>query len=1015
MNEGSYRRRIRRLPSNPEQASRQFPLEEQRNFNQNPQSSNNFSQQERPYSEFSTSNLLEKLRSEQLYPQGLNRPNPDKTEVPSHSSTFQYGGPSNRILRPASVSGYSQEHQKSNLYDDLSLKSTKETNSLRNSSSITTDFEIVKPKASISFAKDSQTKLFSDGLSFSKKSQNTFDSFNSDLDDFSLPVTNKAYKDELENKIRKQLEEELAEFDTENVGSFYSSGYNYTENPSYNFTKMSSYKNPLEPNPSISSSKYENHTNMNSYRELNIAFSSKKSANEYSPLPDPASDFQDANQNKPLHNNPSEIEQKSLLGISRGYSNTASDSFSERKKSSIEAFSEYGGPGTSHLYSTPRVYSDKAETLHDSFPKSNVQSQILVDSDPTKSKNIALQIPPKPPLVPVSGERWSRRGRLGLAKPRRLNSTQNRLPELDDTEDQSIESNLSKQELNSSANKTRTAIDSSSQDENYMTLNKISQGSKFNHESTDNSDNYANGPQWSEYDDLNRDKVFKVNDQSEFSRKKTFSDNLSLHNSMSHNAADFQSQNIRENRNPSIQAGSKTSDFELVTPATNRPFHPTEPSNSTSSEKARPRSGSKTSMNSGDAVQPAQKSVPNNSGTSNSTKKRDAGSSSQISSFDPKKMIKVNNRVYTKVCLSGRGGSSKVYKVLGSKNELYAIKRVSLGKTDPLVIQGYMDECKLLRQLEGNPFIIQLYDSEVQKERGLFYMVMELGEIDLAGLIRRHGETPLSMNFIRLYWEQMLKAVQTIHEAKIVHSDLKPANFLLVKGSLKLIDFGIAKAIGNDTTNIHRDQQIGTVNYMSPEALLDTNAGNGKKLMKLGCSSDVWSLGCILYQLCYGCTPFSKLSMFQKLVAIPNPQHKISYPKYRAGMMQLMSSETDPNSPDYQPSSDHSALGRQPGEDVREEVPQEIIKVIETCLDRTPKKRPTIPELLCHKFLKPDIHDNTNDTWLKKEEISNLLKKLAGSNELIGRLQSISANSDDIQSENQYLQLASELLLRKEN
>ena len=54
----------------------------------------------------------------------------------------------------------------------------------------------------------------------------------------------------------------------------------------------------------------------------------------------------------------------------------------------------------------------------------------------------------------------------------------------------------------------------------------------------------------------------------------------------------------------------------------------------------------------------------------------------------------------------------------------------------------------------------------------------------------------------------MLQAVQTIHEKAIVHSDLKPANFLLVAGSLKLIDFGIAKAIPNDTTNIYRDAQV---------------------------------------------------------------------------------------------------------------------------------------------------------------------------------------------------------------
>ena len=54
-----------------------------------------------------------------------------------------------------------------------------------------------------------------------------------------------------------------------------------------------------------------------------------------------------------------------------------------------------------------------------------------------------------------------------------------------------------------------------------------------------------------------------------------------------------------------------------------------------------------------------------------------------------------------------------------------------------------------------------------------------------------------------------LQAVHTIHEARIVHSDLKPANFLMVEGQLKLIDFGIAKAISSDTTSIARESQVG--------------------------------------------------------------------------------------------------------------------------------------------------------------------------------------------------------------
>ena len=85
---------------------------------------------------------------------------------------------------------------------------------------------------------------------------------------------------------------------------------------------------------------------------------------------------------------------------------------------------------------------------------------------------------------------------------------------------------------------------------------------------------------------------------------------------------------------------------------------------------------------------------------------------------------------------------------------------------------------------------------------------MECGEIDFAHILAKHQGVPLGLNFIRVYWEQMLRAVQAIHEEKIVHSDLKPANFLLVQGQLKLIDFGIAKRMGDDTTNIHRDQQV---------------------------------------------------------------------------------------------------------------------------------------------------------------------------------------------------------------
>ncbi|KAJ2749758.1 Dual-specificity kinase, spindle pole body (SPB) duplication and spindle checkpoint function, partial [Coemansia sp. BCRC 34490] len=305
--------------------------------------------------------------------------------------------------------------------------------------------------------------------------------------------------------------------------------------------------------------------------------------------------------------------------------------------------------------------------------------------------------------------------------------------------------------------------------------------------------------------------------------------------------------------------------------------------------------------------------------------------------------IAVNGRIYQKISITGRGGSSKVYKAMSAKHEIFAIKRVSFSRADVQAIEGYVNEIILLRKFDGNPQIVQLFDAEINKERGILHMVMEFGETDLASVLKRQGDRPLGMNVIRLYWEQMLRAVQTIHEERVVHADLKPANYLLVKGSLKLIDFGIAKAIGNDTTNIHRENQIGTVNYMSPEAIKETNSESGKRLMKLGKASDIWSLGIILYQMCYGRTPFAQLALFKKLASIPDPTFVIPYPQYMSGCLQV-STERDPNADSNAAYSDGTPKIR---------VPPELLRVMQVCLQRDPSKRLSIPDLLIDPLLCP--------------------------------------------------------------
>jgi serine/threonine-protein kinase TTK/MPS1 len=282
-----------------------------------------------------------------------------------------------------------------------------------------------------------------------------------------------------------------------------------------------------------------------------------------------------------------------------------------------------------------------------------------------------------------------------------------------------------------------------------------------------------------------------------------------------------------------------------------------------------------------------------------------------------------------------------------------ALKRIRLDGRENETIAGFIDEIKLLKTLRGRDNIIQLIDAEVCMNERLIFMVLEFGEIDLAHMLakrekQRQGAVgAVDDNFLRLYFEQMVEAVNTIHEERIVHSDLKPANFLFVEGALKLIDFGIARAIQTeqapDHTNIVRDHQVGTVNYMSPEAILNGQASALGGPMKVGRSSDIWSLGCILYQMVYGHTPFSKITgMIQKLHAITDPRHVIAFPPLPV---------------------DNPAL----------------IDLMQACLERNPKKRISVKEILRHKFLRPFAEPSSSsptDSGLSMTQLQELLAQL---------------------------------------
>ncbi|CAG8522132.1 14063_t:CDS:2 [Cetraspora pellucida] len=88
-----------------------------------------------------------------------------------------------------------------------------------------------------------------------------------------------------------------------------------------------------------------------------------------------------------------------------------------------------------------------------------------------------------------------------------------------------------------------------------------------------------------------------------------------------------------------------------------------------------------------------------------------------------KDTVLLNGKTYTRTKYIGRGGSSKVYKVIDSDSQVFALKKVSTKKADEQAIKGYLNEVELLTKLAGRDRIIKLYDHEINLEEGYILMV----------------------------------------------------------------------------------------------------------------------------------------------------------------------------------------------------------------------------------------------------------------------------------------------------
>ncbi|MER5493596.1 serine/threonine-protein kinase [Streptomyces sp. NPDC002490] len=137
---------------------------------------------------------------------------------------------------------------------------------------------------------------------------------------------------------------------------------------------------------------------------------------------------------------------------------------------------------------------------------------------------------------------------------------------------------------------------------------------------------------------------------------------------------------------------------------------------------------------------------------------------------------------------------------------------------------------------------------------GSLFLVMELLEgRNLSQLLADHGPHPLPVDEVLDIAEQVASALAYTHEQGIVHRDLKPANIMrTADGTVKICDFGIARfgqghGTGRTSRLTHTGIAMGTPHYMSPEQIVGSEVDR---------RSDLYSLGCVLYEIATGAPPF---------------------------------------------------------------------------------------------------------------------------------------------------------------
>ncbi|CCF60605.1 hypothetical protein KAFR_0K02490 [Kazachstania africana CBS 2517] len=219
----------------------------------------------------------------------------------------------------------------------------------------------------------------------------------------------------------------------------------------------------------------------------------------------------------------------------------------------------------------------------------------------------------------------------------------------------------------------------------------------------------------------------------------------------------------------------------------------------------------------------------------------------------------------------GHGSYSTVYKAIDKRNanKVYAIKVCSkahiIQESKVKYVTIEKNTLNLLAKAK-HPGIVKLYYTFHDQENLYFVLDFAAGG-ELLSLL--HKYTKFNEVWARHFTVQLIDTLQYIHSQGVIHRDLKPENVLLDKeGRLMITDFGAAATFNSeqDSKGVSGSSStssfVGTAEYVSPELLLYNQCGFG---------SDVWALGCMIFQFIEGHPPFrgeNELKTFEKIVAL---------------------------------------------------------------------------------------------------------------------------------------------------